>query len=233
MRTSRRMLILTLFGVLCAGLANAARGMIAAGVSESTRTGFSNFVVAWLRVKPADKPFPWMLDPSKDVRRPEVAKQFEVSLDEVREHMTNADAAFVDARRPDQYAEGHLAGAYNVPSDDKETYMAAVYENVPQDQRVIIYCDGGECEASHSVFDHLRDSGFTNLKIFPPGWEVLGTTDLPIETGAAAAPDAEAGMTDESYVAPGDDATTSEEEGAPLEDESPPGDAQSESGDQP
>lgn len=154
MRTGSRVFAILIMGALTASLANAAR----------------------------EKPVPWTM-PSDSIFRAGNDADVLVTLDEVREHVANLTAAFIDARSTALYAEGHLLGAFNVPSDDKETHMAVVWQNVSPDQLVIIYCDGGNCEASHEVYDFLKRSGFTQLRLFKEGWEVLGVSNLPIAQG--------------------------------------------------
>ncbi|NUQ45112.1 MAG: hypothetical protein HUU22_03660 [Phycisphaerae bacterium] len=154
MRTGSRVFAILIMGALTASLANAAR----------------------------EKPVPWTM-PSDSIFRAGKDAEVAVTLDEVREHVANLTAAFIDARSTKLYAEGHLLGAFNVPSDDKETHMAVVWQNVNPDQLVIIYCDGGNCEASHEVYDFLKRSGFTQLRLFKEGWEVLGVSELPIAQG--------------------------------------------------
>ncbi|MEE8169514.1 MAG: rhodanese-like domain-containing protein [Phycisphaerae bacterium] len=156
-RTSSRTMALLFLGLIAASLANAAR----------------------------PKPLPWVLDFGADIfDNPDAEAKLLISFDDVREHLLNASAIFIDARKPDAYAEGHLEGAYNVPSDDIESFMDALYMNVSNDALLIVYCDGGNCEASHQVADFLKQSGFGGVKIFKDGWEVLGESDLAIVYGS-------------------------------------------------
>ena len=95
-------------------------------------------------------------------------------------------ATIVDTRKPEAFAEGHLAMAINVPSTEKELYLDRIFELIPPEGLIIIYCEGGDCEASNEVFEFLVSNGFQiqNLRIFQPGWEVLGSlSDLPITDG--------------------------------------------------
>jgi len=110
----------------------------------------------------------------------------QVSLDSLRAHVLDGTAVFVDARKPDQFAAGHLRGALNLPSESKEANMGTIWQNVAKDQLIIIYCGGGSCHASDVVYDYLISNGFTQVREFKAGWEVLGNQrDLPIETGPA------------------------------------------------
>ncbi|HEQ60808.1 MAG TPA: rhodanese-like domain-containing protein [Firmicutes bacterium] len=131
----------------------------------------------------------WVIDPKTSVdpgENPELAEQVAISLEELREHLMLGTAAFVDARKPEEYAEAHLATAINIPSTQKEHYLDVMFEMLPLEGVIIIYCEGGGCESSNVVFKFLVDNGYPveNLKMYMPGWEALGELDdLPIVYG--------------------------------------------------
>lgn len=135
------------------------------------------------------KPLPWVIDTRASVNpgeNKELAARVEMTLDEVLEHLRNGTGTLVDARKPEQFAEGHVAGAINIPSTEKEQHIGKAFAMLPRDGVIIIYCDGGNCEASNDVFAFLAGAGFDqqNLRIFKPGWEVLGRrADVPILYG--------------------------------------------------
>ncbi|MFQ5430533.1 MAG: rhodanese-like domain-containing protein [Phycisphaerae bacterium] len=111
-----------------------------------------------------------------------------ILIDDVLSALADGSARFIDAREARDYDEGHLRGAIHLPS-------SAIYKNIDNvfnlgvmaDDRVIVYCGGGECEASHNVADELRRSfNFTNVLIYEKGWEEIessGRFNDYIETG--------------------------------------------------
>ena len=114
-----------------------------------------------------------------------------IKIDAVLEHLQMQDAVFVDAREAHETNEsGHFKGAYLIPSSDiyksieKLNFMAMV----PPESLVIVYCGGGDCEASHNVRDALRrDFNYTNVVVYEKGWaEVMqsGRFAEYIEQGA-------------------------------------------------
>lgn len=128
----------------------------------------------------------WIVDPETSVNPGEnsaLADRVAIGLEELQEHLTLGTAAMVDTRKSEEYAAGHVATAVNIPSTEKEQYLDRVFEMLPPDGLIIIYCEGGDCESSREVFEFLVHSGFSieNLRIYDPGWEVLGALDdLPI-----------------------------------------------------
>ena len=101
-----------------------------------------------------------------------------VPIDQVLKHLELQDALFVDARKPEEYAQGHIRGAVNLPSSSVFENIQVVIQNVSSpEQLVIVYCGGGECEASHEVKNALKsDVGGGKaiidnpVKIFHEGW---------------------------------------------------------------
>lgn len=107
----------------------------------------------------------------------EEVKPGTIKIDAVLEHLSAGTAKFVDAREEREFVEGHLLGAINLPS-------SAIYKNIervlgaasPVD-KIIVYCGGGDCEASHHVADALRrDFSFSDVVIYENGWaEVMSS----------------------------------------------------------
>ena len=103
-----------------------------------------------------------------------------VAIDEVLEAMKSNTAFFIDARELHDFQEGHLRGAIHLPSSAIYASIEAVLSVVPDtSSRVIVYCGGGNCEASHNVAGALRsDFGYTNVLIYTKGWEeVISASD--------------------------------------------------------
>lgn len=85
-------------------------------------------------------------------------------------------AYFIDAREDHDFEEGHLKPAIHVPS-------SAIFENIPSrvmgggisaSDYIIVYCGGGQCEASHNVADALRNQfGYESVYVYEKGWEEI------------------------------------------------------------
>ncbi|HWL93414.1 MAG TPA: rhodanese-like domain-containing protein [Phycisphaerae bacterium] len=89
--------------------------------------------------------------------------------------LESGGAVFIDAREEKDYAESHLRGSLFLPS----SAIYANYQNIeaagvqPEDL-VVIYCGGGDCEASHNVADELRDNfQFQRVFIYEKGWQEI------------------------------------------------------------
>jgi rhodanese-related sulfurtransferase len=82
-----------------------------------------------------------------------------MSQDALLQHQAqHPDHLFLlDVRTPQEYAEGHIAGAVNVPHDQLATRLA----EVPKDKDVVLYCRSGR--RAGIAADVLAAKGYTRL----------------------------------------------------------------------
>lgn len=64
---------------------------------------------------------------------------------------------WVDARPRDKFEAGHIAGALLLNEDEWSTLVPLFLDAWDPDRPLVVYCDGGSCEASHAVAQRLRD----------------------------------------------------------------------------
>ena len=68
----------------------------------------------------------------------------------------------LDVRRPDEYAEGHIPGAINVPNEEIGTTEIA--ELPDKSQMILVYCRSGR--RSKEASEKLVKLGYTNIVEF-------------------------------------------------------------------
>jgi rhodanese-related sulfurtransferase len=73
---------------------------------------------------------------------------------------------FIDARNDEHYQGGHIPGAYQFDNYHPENYMGAVLPICQSAQKIVIYCNGGNCEDSQFAAQTLRDVQIPNEKLF-------------------------------------------------------------------
>ena len=87
----------------------------------------------------------------------------EISMDEAIAIMnTETDYIILDVRRPDEYTEGHIKGAINVPNEsigDSE-----IPELPDKGQLILVYCRSGR--RSKEAAKKLSKLGYTNIVEF-------------------------------------------------------------------
>ena len=86
-----------------------------------------------------------------------------VSMNDIVKIMEeNKDCVIVDVRTPDEYKEGHIPNAINIPN---ETINETVYNKLKdKNQLILIYCRSGS--RSRQAAYKMQKLGYTNLVDF-------------------------------------------------------------------
>ena len=87
----------------------------------------------------------------------------QISQDEAKTIMeSEKDYIILDVRRPDEYSEGHIKGAINLPN---ETIGTEEIKELPEkDQLILVYCRSGN--RSKQASTKLVELGYTNIQEF-------------------------------------------------------------------
>ena len=125
---------------------------------------------------PAPKPAP----------APQVLPANHISLAQARELYDAGMCHFIDARTEADFAKGHITGAIFMPP-------SAFFGGKLPDEllngklirawNVVVYCTGGDCDASENVAIRLKEQGF-NPRIFHEGFDAWKRAGYPTTEGA-------------------------------------------------
>lgn len=146
--------ILRALALICAGFA------LALGVNAVSPSGIPLRPMSF----PEDNP-------------PEAADPFDMppgylALQDMQDAYATDFADFVDARTPDEYREGHIPGAVNLPVDVFRKGRPESLDQLDPDKPIYVYCEGDECGSSIIVAEQLRLHGFRGVRVFTPGFSV-------------------------------------------------------------
>ena len=87
----------------------------------------------------------------------------QISMDEAVKMMKDEkNYIILDVRRPDEYADGHIPGAINVPNEEIGTTEIA--ELPDKSQLILVYCRSGR--RSKEAAEKLVKLGYTNIVEF-------------------------------------------------------------------
>ena len=87
----------------------------------------------------------------------------QISMNEAVKMMKDEkDYIILDVRRPDEFAEGHIPGAINVPNEEIGT--AEIAELPDKSQLILVYCRSGR--RSKEASEKLVKLGYTNIVEF-------------------------------------------------------------------
>lgn len=81
-----------------------------------------------------------------------------------------ANVVWVDARPQAKYDRGHIEGALLLNEDEWDRLVPAFLDAWEPEKQVVVYCDGGSCDASHAVARRLReDLKLENVRVLKGG----------------------------------------------------------------
>ena len=87
----------------------------------------------------------------------------QISMDEAVKMMKDEkNYIILDVRRPDEYAQGHIPGAINVPNEEIGTAEIAALPD--KSQLILVYCRSGR--RSKEASEKLVELGYTNIVEF-------------------------------------------------------------------
>ena len=106
----------------------------------------------------------------------------EVTPEEVREIQETGGYTILDVREPNEFEEGHLKGAINIPRGFLE--VKADLEHYKRDERladrtqkIVCYCGGGHRSALAAKT--LQEMGFDSVVSMKEGWTGWNLRNLP------------------------------------------------------
>jgi rhodanese-related sulfurtransferase len=98
-----------------------------------------------------------------------------VSRSELLDRLRSGTATVLDVRPEDEFRQGHLPGALNIPLSQLERRLA----ELPANREVVAYCRGPWCVLSFEAVAALRQRGYRARRLEDgfPEWKVAG---LPV-----------------------------------------------------
>jgi rhodanese-related sulfurtransferase len=119
------------------------------------------------------------------VRDTVVAGPMSIELATLKKIFDSDGALLLDARGPDEYAEGHLTGAINLPLNDAIGDPDRMRRLDPGDRAIVVYCSGSGCPLSEELAKLLVESGRRKVLVFEAGYPGWLNAGYPVTRGAA------------------------------------------------
>ncbi|NHV26715.1 metalloregulator ArsR/SmtB family transcription factor [Burkholderia sp. D-99] len=103
-----------------------------------------------------------------------------VSRDELTARLADGLVTLLDVRPQDEYAQGHLPGALNIPLSELDARVS----ELPAGTEIVAYCRGPYCVFAVEAVAALRARGFRAARLEDgfPEWKAAG---LAVETDTA------------------------------------------------
>jgi ArsR family transcriptional regulator len=95
-----------------------------------------------------------------------------ISRGELLDRLRRGSATVLDVRPEDEFQQGHVPGALNIPLSQLERRLA----ELPADREVVAYCRGPWCVLSFEAVAALRQRGYQVRRLEDgfPEWKVAG-----------------------------------------------------------
>lgn len=103
-----------------------------------------------------------------------------ITLGEAEELFATGSALFIDSRAAEDFKEGHIFGAKNIPFVERKKKEELNMEQYPLEGIYVVYCDANECQSSIELAKLLHEKGFQDIRIFFGGWEEWEREGLPV-----------------------------------------------------
>lgn len=101
----------------------------------------------------------------------EVLSSKTVVYSQILKIIGNSGFIIIDARNAEDFAEAHIGNAINIFPYDATDAVLAKAQKLPTDKKIVVYCDGGDCDSSHKLAEYLDMLGFDKVYIYIGGWE--------------------------------------------------------------
>ncbi len=103
-----------------------------------------------------------------------------ITLGEAEELFATGSALFIDSRAAEDFKEGHIFGAVNIPYVERKKKEELDMEPYPFEGIYVVYCDASECQSSVELAKLLHEKGFQDIRVFFGGWEEWVREGLPV-----------------------------------------------------
>jgi len=104
-----------------------------------------------------------------------------VSAEQLKTMIDEGGTYVIDARAPEAFEDGHIAGAINIPYDRLPEYFDELTGLIPSDARVVCYCWSETCDFSDQLATELKILGYTDVSVFTDGWDRWQEAGFPAE----------------------------------------------------
>lgn len=102
----------------------------------------------------------------------------EFSAAEVQQRLSSPGTLLIDVREPDEYRQGHIAGAVNIPRGMLEFKISNEPALQQLDRALIVYCKTSGRAALSVVA--LQTMGFINVTSLAGGFDAWAAGNLPV-----------------------------------------------------
>lgn len=106
-----------------------------------------------------------------------------VDIERACRFIENREGVVLDARHPDDYAEGHLPGARLLYFYSMNEYYRQLEPHLRTSPLILAYCSDSYCEDSEFLANELLNLGHMSILVYKGGFEDWKRHQMPVERG--------------------------------------------------
>lgn len=84
--------------------------------------------------------------------------------------MNDKNVLIVDARMSEDYQQGHIDGAVNIPVTLCDAGRAGIMNGIDKNKTIVLYCQSSGCGYAEDIAAKLIGDGYENVSIYKAGW---------------------------------------------------------------
>jgi len=104
---------------------------------------------------------------------------------EAAKQLFDDKAVFIDAREDNEFKEGHIKGARNIPYkaflESTNEQKMEMMKGIEKERIIVSYCSSDSCEISIDNAYEMAKIGYNDVKIFVGGIKEWKNKDYPVE----------------------------------------------------
>jgi rhodanese-related sulfurtransferase len=108
-----------------------------------------------------------------------------IPLAEAVQRFDDGKTLFADARSPEDYAAGHVDGAFSLSLYQFDEWIADFLVSTAPETPIVTYCEGADCYLARELAERLAELGFETVFFLEDGWGQWQAQGLPAATGPA------------------------------------------------
>lgn len=85
---------------------------------------------------------------------------------------------FIDSRSVEEFSEGHIKGAVNIPFYGSENHMETI-NRLSKNETIVTYCSSADCDISILAGDELFEMGFKRVYVYVGGYDEWTRNNYP------------------------------------------------------
>ena len=106
-----------------------------------------------------------------------------VEFDRACQFIENQEGMILDARSPEDYADGHIPGAHLLFFYNMNEYYPKLEEQLKESPSILVYCGDFHCDDSEFLANELFNLGHAPILVYKGGLQDWKAHQLSVEKG--------------------------------------------------